>query len=41
MIATERAIGTGLNSATKTLIDGINITTEKTIGAGTEKMLTK
>ena len=41
LMAAERAVGSGLNTATKTLINGINITAEKTIGADAEKMLTK
>ncbi|WP_286467072.1 RHS repeat-associated core domain-containing protein [Myroides sp. DF42-4-2] len=39
--ATERAIGKGVNTSTKTLIEGINITTEKQIGSEIEKWLTK
>ncbi|WP_413514180.1 hypothetical protein, partial [Myroides odoratus] len=39
--AAERAIGTSANTATKTLIEGINITAERTIGSDTEKWLTK
>lgn len=37
----ERAVGKGLNTSTKTLIEGINITAEKTIGTDTEKFLIK
>ncbi|WP_255555147.1 RHS repeat-associated core domain-containing protein [Flavobacterium sp. NKUCC04_CG] len=39
--ATERAIGKGLDKGSTTLINGINLTLEKTIGAETEKMLIK
>ncbi len=39
--ATERAIGKGLDTGTKTLINGINITMEKTIGVETERTLNK
>ncbi|MCP1995122.1 hypothetical protein L1275_000883 [Flavobacterium sp. HSC-61S13] len=39
--ATERAIGKGLDKGSTTLINGINLTLDKTIGADTEKMLTK
>ncbi len=39
--ATEKAIGRGLDVGTNTLINGVNMTLEKTIGVGTEKMLIK
>ncbi len=39
--AAERVIGKGLDKGSTTLINGINLTMEKTIGADTEKVLTK
>ncbi|WP_413514181.1 hypothetical protein, partial [Myroides odoratus] len=41
IMAAEKAVGKGLSTGTETLINGVNLTVEKTIGVDTEKILKK